>query len=65
MSHQFLLHVKIEIIKGGFVLEYPVLDVVPDVGTSARLVREVFTSTHKMHQKLKEVITALSTTITE
>jgi hypothetical protein len=46
--------ITIEVVRGGFVLTYP-NDKMP--GT---LTREVFTSTRKLNQKLKEVIETLS-----
>ena len=50
--------IYIEVVKGGFVLNYPVLEAESDI--QLRYVREVFVSPRKLHQRLKEVIDTLS-----
>jgi hypothetical protein len=50
-------NLTIEVLKGGFVLNYPVI---LDNG-SRQYNREVFGSTRKLNQKLKEVLEMLST----
>lgn len=50
--------IYIEVVKGGFVLSYPVLEAESDI--QLRHEREVFVSPRKLHQRLKEVIDTLS-----
>ena len=50
--------IYIEVVKGGFVLNYPVLEAESDI--QLRYEREVFVSPRKLHQRLKEVIDTLS-----
>ena len=56
-------NITIQIVKGGFVLHYPSKPT--GDGNSVNLsyyIQEVFTSTRKMHQKIKEVLDYTSTT---
>lgn len=52
------MQIVIEVVKGGFVLTYP-RELNPGAPTFER---EVFTSTRKMNQKIKDVLDTLSTT---
>lgn len=49
--------ITIEVVKGGFILVYPVLTDKDGVLT----IREIFVSPRKLNQKLKEIIDNLST----
>jgi hypothetical protein len=51
-------NISIQIVKGGFVLHYPSKD---EADGMRFYVQEVFTSTRKMHQKIKEVLEYTST----
>lgn len=53
--------ITIEVVKGGFVLHYP-QSVLDGVWVQAR---EIFTSSRKMNQRIKEVLEATSTTPVE
>lgn len=58
-------HITIEVMKGGFVLHYPT-KVKNDLGSEyVQQVREIFTSSRKMNQRIKEVLEAVSTTPVE
>lgn len=48
--------VTIEVVKGGFILDYPILR---EECTAPIWAREVFVSQRKLNQKLKEVIESL------
>jgi len=60
----FDFHVLIEVVKGGFLLHYPVKNEVLGV-LQYNQVREIFTSSRKMNQRIKEVLEAVSTTPVE
>lgn len=49
--------ISIEVVRGGFILTYPILDA---DGAQISAAREVFVSPRKLNQKLKEVIDSLS-----
>lgn len=52
----------IEVIKGGFILHYPE-KLTNDLGVEYMTqVRELFTSSRKMNQRIKEVLEKVSTT---
>lgn len=51
--------ITIEVVKGGFLLHYPQKS---DNGTFFNQAREIFTSSRKMNQRIKEVLEAVSTT---
>lgn len=59
---QFNHSITIEVVKGGFVLHYPQLNA---GGVYYDQVREIFTSSRKMNQRIKEVLEAVSTTAVE
>lgn len=59
---EFHHSLTIEVVKGGFLLHYPVK---ADNGTYYNQVREIFTSSRKMNQRIKEVLEAVSTTPVE
>ena len=58
---EFHHSITIEVVKGGFLLHYP------QKGDNAYFnqVREIFTSSRKMNQRIKEVLEAVSTTPVE
>ena len=52
--------ITIEVVKGGYILHYPTG---PNTGNSLVLQeREIFTSSRKLNQKIKEVLDYTSTT---
>ena len=56
---------KIEVVKGGFVLHYPE-NVANERGDQyIAQVREIFTSSRKMNQRIKEGLEKVSTTAVE
>jgi hypothetical protein len=52
-------NIVIEVVKGGFILTYPVTTTV-EGKEKTDYQREVFVSPRKLHQKLKEVIDSIS-----
>jgi len=56
----FDANITIEIIKGGFVLHYPVKENEPAGAEYWTQVREVFTSPRKLQAKVREVLSSLS-----
>lgn len=54
--------ITIEVLKGGFVLHYPALPFGNDQSAITWQTREIFTSSRKMNQRIKEVLEAVSTT---
>lgn len=59
MGNSYGESITIEVVQGGFILTYPVVDAT--TGDTTGGAREVFTSPRKLQQKLKEVIATLST----
>jgi phage pi2 protein 07 len=55
MTHDF--NITIEIMKGGYVLHYPV-----NAGDYWNQHREIFSSSRKMNQRIKEVLEKVSPT---
>lgn len=56
-------NIVIEVVKGGFLLHYPIKNAAG--GEYYDQVREIFTSSRKMNQRIKEVLEAVSTTPVE
>ena len=64
MGNLYQHSITIEIVEGGYVLSYPSDIGLNSTNTGAMYVqkREVFTSSRKMNQRIKEVLEAISTT---
>lgn len=64
MGNHYQHSITIEIVEGGYVLCYP-----SDIGFNNTNVyvqkREVFTSSRKMNQRIKEVLESVSTTVVD
>lgn len=62
---EFHHSITIEVVKGGFLLHYP-QKATNEVGSPYyNQMREIFTSSRKMNQRIKEVLDAVSTTPVE